>query len=89
MSGLYGDYLDKLELWLSIECCGNRLWALNEDHLVWLEDFVAASLRERRRDPAHGWSNSSLASRLPRWITAAENRDMILKAIEKLKTKPG
>ncbi len=37
--------------------------------------FVRAALRERRRDPDHGWTNASLASRLPAWIKEAKNRD--------------
>jgi len=71
------------ELWLRTNCEGHSLWAFNQRHLTFLEDFVAARLRERRRDPY--WRNASLGSRLPQWIKSSDNRESLLKAIEKLK----
>jgi len=37
-----------------MDCCGEDLRALNEDHLRWLEEFIASDLRERKRDPETG-----------------------------------
>lgn len=66
-------------------CCGETLWAYNEAHVAFLEQYVAATLRERR---SHRWGwgrNSSLESRLPRWIQAAKNRAAVLKKLALLR----
>ena len=81
------DWYFELPLWLSIPCCGEILWAYNAQHLDFLEDFVKARLRERTNDDMHGWSNRSLASRLPKWIQRAKNRDEVLKCITKLRKR--
>ncbi len=80
------DYFH-LPLWLATPCCGELLWALNARHLAALEDYALAPLRERRRDPAHGWSNQSFASRLPKWIKAAKNRAELAKALIRLRAR--
>lgn len=74
-------------LWLRISCCGSTLWAYNAAHLSWIKSFVAAKLRERTPNEAHGWSNQSLASRLPKWIKQKNNRDALLSAVKKLEQK--
>ena len=74
-------------LWFRETCCGQTLWAYNEAHLAWLKSFVSATLRERTRDERHGWSNQSMASRLPKWIKSASNRRAIVAAIEKMEAK--
>jgi hypothetical protein len=71
-------------LWLQISCCGDILWAYNLPHLALIEAFVQAELRERQPDEQNGWSNRSIASRLPRWMQSRKNRDAILKAIATL-----
>lgn len=68
------DWYFHLPLWLQMPCCGETLWAWNRAHLEFMQRFVGASLRERQQDPEHGWSNRSLASRLPKWISKAKNR---------------
>jgi ribosomal protein S27E len=75
------------ELWLKTHCVGNSLWAFHREHLEFLEGYVGATLRERSRDEVLGWSNSSFASRLPKWLKSAKNREPILKAINELKAK--
>jgi len=75
------------DLWLKTDYCGNSLWAFNSKHLEFFESYVSANLRERTQDETWGWSNSSLASRLPKWISSAKNRDSLLKAIKILKDK--
>ena len=77
---------ERIHLWLETPCCGRVLWAYNERHLAYLEDFIGARLRERLHDPVHGWSNRSLASRMPTWMKAGRNRDEVLKALERLRS---
>jgi hypothetical protein len=76
------DWYFQQPLWLQIECSGETLWAYNEKHLEFIENYVAAKLRERTPN-----INRSLLSRLPQWIKSAKNRDEILRAIRKLKEK--
>ena len=65
----YFDY----RLWLKISCSGNSLWAFNIRHIELLENFVTAELRENPKDDL-GYANSSIASRLPKWIKSSKNR---------------
>lgn len=76
------DWFFQEPLWLKINCCGETLWAYNEKHLDFIDDYVSAKLRERTP-----YKNRSLASRLPQWIKSAKNRDEILRAITKLRGK--
>ena len=76
------DWYFWLPLWLQIECCGETLWAYNRKHLEFIENYVAAKLRERTPN-----TNKSLASRLPNWIKRAKNRGQVLKAVARLKEK--
>src|SRR5699024_2318562 len=83
-------WYDALELWLQTPCCGETLWAYNKEHLDFLEQYVAATLRERTHPDGTLWSqtparNSTLASRLPAWIKSAKNREAVLKGIGKLR----
>ncbi|HEX8846082.1 MAG TPA: hypothetical protein VF791_15635 [Pyrinomonadaceae bacterium] len=83
----YGDNRDwyfRLPLWLQVPCRGEILWAYNEEHLNFLEDYVGSFLRER-----HPNKNGTLASRLPTWIKDAKNREEILKCIGRLREKIG
>ena len=84
---IFGPPVDpyfRLPLWLQARCCGRLLWAYNAMHLQWLEEYIGASLRERAPGE-HGWSNSSLASRLPQWMRSAKNRGEVLRCIQALK----
>jgi hypothetical protein len=69
-------------LWLQTRCAGEVLWAYNAKHLVFLHDYVIASLRERRPN-----ANASLVSRLPKWLKRAQNRDAVLRAARRLATR--
>jgi hypothetical protein len=77
----------ELPLWLSVGCCGETLWAFNLRHLQFIERFVAARHRETRRDPVYGWSNRSLANRLPGWIQDRKNREAVLAGVARLKER--
>jgi len=75
----------ELNIWLQTPCCGSTLWAYNLAHVTFLENYVAATLRERRNHQ-WGWSrNSSLESRLPRWMQVAKNRLSVLKGLTQLR----
>lgn len=79
------SYFDA-NLWLQTDCVGESLWAFNKRHLEYLENFVSAKHRQRNPN-VDAWINSSLASRLPKWMKAAKNREQVLKAIAVLKNK--
>lgn len=73
-----------LPLWLMENCCDNILWAYNYEHLDFLIGHVGAKLRERN---AQEKSNRSLGSRLPKWMTSKKNRETILNALTRLKSR--
>ena len=73
-----------LPLWLQARCVGEVLWAYNEAHLAWLEQFVAARHRERQ-EPYSG--NKTMASRLPRWMKSRENRSAVLSKLSELRAR--
>lgn len=75
------DPFFQLPLWLQTSVAGEILWAYNETHFSFLENYVAAELRE------HGVpvENRSLASRLPKWIKAGKNRDRVLDGLAKIR----
>jgi hypothetical protein len=71
-------------LWLETECCGrNRLWALNERHLDYLERFVLSSNREAEFPSVGG--NRQLADWFPAWLVSRKHRDEVAKAIRRLR----
>ena len=73
-----------LPLWLAIDCCSQTLWAYNLDHLNFLKGHVEAKLRERNTQEL---SNSSMGSRLPKWMSSTKNREAVLKAMHLLNLK--
>jgi len=76
------DPIVGLPLWLQTPCCGEILWAYNARHLGRLRDYISASLRERTIG-----THASVFQRLPRWMTAAKNRDRVLQCIERLQLR--
>ena len=73
------DWYFRYSLWLQTSCCGRVLWAYNAAHLHYLNQCIGARVREQE-----GVSNFSLASRLPKWIKTAKNRDAVLKGLDRL-----
>jgi len=71
-----------LPLWLATGYRGKSLWALNESHLKWLEEFVGAEVRE---DKVGG--SSALHAILPRWMTASKNRKDVMKGLARLRER--
>ena len=74
-----------LSLWLKVNCCGEILWGLNYEHLDYLEKYIGAQLRERKKSE-NGWHNQSIESRIPKWMKDSNNREEVLKSIKKLKS---
>lgn len=82
------DWYFGYPLWLQTPCCGQKLWAYNEPHLRFLEEFVAADLREREPRLRHSTS-LTYAARLPRWLQVAGNRDEVLRGLARLRAMLG
>jgi len=76
-----------LPLWLRADCGGNLLWAFNPRHLRAIRDYVAAADRSLPPGPAGGPVNTTLASRLPRWMKLARNRALVLHTIEQIEAR--
>jgi hypothetical protein len=74
-------------LWLRTPCSGHELWAYNEQHLAFIKEYVSAELRGSYRDTQYGYSNQSLASRLPTWMKSAKNRDAVVAAVARLQER--
>jgi hypothetical protein len=77
------DWHRRLPLWLRVPCCGEVLWAFNEQHISFLERFIGSELRERAKEDRH--SNHSMSSRLPQWMQTAKHRDEILRGLWRLR----
>lgn len=83
-SGAAIDPVFGLPLYLQARCCGETLWVYNREHLNKLREYTHASLRERVN--GRHWS---MFARLPRWMSAAKNRESVLASLEKLESKLG
>jgi len=70
---------------LRAETRHGTLVAWNEDHLDYLERYLAGTLREETPALEGGARNASIVSRLPAWAKAAKNRDEVLKAIARVR----
>jgi len=85
IDGAVVDPYFEIPLWLQMRTRHGLVYAYNAQHLEWLESFVAADLRERRQSD-DGWV-SSMASRLPRWVKAASNREEVLRSLTRLRRR--
>lgn len=75
-------------LWLQTNFREHLLWAYNYEHLAYLRNFVQAKLRERGIEPRNTIrKNSSMASRLPVFLTKASYRDALTTLIDNLEKK--
>jgi len=70
------------ELWLKASFKDEVFWAFNFEHLLYLESYISANLREHK-DRSH----YTLLEKLPKFYHLAKNREALLKLIEKLKNK--
>lgn len=85
--GVALDAYFRLPLWLSTDCCEKTLWAYNERHLEWLEDFLGARLAGREPDARWGWANMALGGRVSRWMVDPANRAEIEQGFERLRAR--
>lgn len=69
----------QLRLLLNTSTTHGDIWVYNVHHLHQLRCYVAATVRDERHSQHASWS-----SRLPTWMKTAKNRDMVLKALDKL-----
>ena len=56
------------------------LWANNIEHLIEIQNYVAATLRERTTNRF----KMTMVERLPEFVKVAKNRKHILSALEKM-----
>ena len=80
--GMPANQFFNAELWLCASYKHEFCWAYNLDHLVYLERYIGASLREHK-DRTH----FTLLEKLPKFYHEAKNRVGLMKLIEKLKNK--
>src|SRR5229473_3127273 len=70
----YRRRMVQLPLWLKNDFRGELFWAVNGDHLLFLEGIIAARLRER---PIHRGNRMKLTRampfNLPSWMLSAKN----------------
>ena len=71
-----------LDFWYMTNFKSNCFWAYNLDHLNEIEYYVSAEIRKR-----HLGEYQSMVEKLPKWVSSKKNRDEILNAITKLKSK--
>jgi hypothetical protein len=84
MATAEADFFSDGPLWLQARCHGNVLWVLNRPHLDFLEEFIAAGLREERMQDR---STRRLSSALPGWMLAGKNREDVVRALKQLRRK--
>ena len=80
--GLARENWYNLPLWFQKEIKGNIFWVYNYEHIMYLEKYIKADLRERNNN---GSGNGTMVSRLPKFIKEAKNREKLLKILEKWK----
>lgn len=82
----YARQFVDLPLWLKADFRGNVFWAVNGEHLDFLEEVVAATLGEKVVSREMRISlNGAMPYNLPRWLLSAKNRPGRLRLVKKLK----
>lgn len=74
------NYYFQAVLWLKIPFKNEVFWAYNDKHLMYLEKYISATLREHKDR-----TNFTLLEKLPKFYHEAKNREGLLKIIAKLK----
>jgi hypothetical protein len=74
------DPVSGLALWLRAELRGQVLWALDAEHLAYLEGYLGGEPGFRP-----GARYGTLGSRLPAWIKQARNRQDVLHRLRRLR----
>ncbi|MCH7406800.1 hypothetical protein [Belliella aquatica] len=76
------EYYFEADLWLSSSYKEHQFSAYNEAHLLYLEEFIRADIRENRDRKFF-----TMVEKLPKWMISSKNRLSILKLIQALKKK--
>lgn len=69
-----------LELWFLTSFQGKPIWAINQEHLAYLIDYLTADLREKPM----GRAKKTQSDHLPTFMKTAKNRERIVKLLEKM-----
>lgn len=69
-----------VSLWLRGDVRGHTIWANNEPHLEFLEQFVEAKLRENY--PGY---LKTMGAYLPEWMKSASNREAVLRELARMR----
>ena len=72
-----------LELWFLTSFQGKPVWALTQEHLAYLIDYLSADLREK----PPGRAKMPQADYLPTFMKTAKNRERIVKLLRKIQEK--
>lgn len=75
------DQLTGLPYHLRTPCVGHTLWAANLSHVTYLEEFIGARHRPRKKPGA----SQELGHHLPRWMILARNRAEVLRGLARLR----
>jgi len=82
----YARQFIELPLWLKADFRGKVFWAVNGEHLDFLENVVAATLREKVVSRGERIRlTMAMPYNLPTWLLSAKNRPDLLRLIKKLK----
>ncbi|MET4104823.1 endogenous inhibitor of DNA gyrase (YacG/DUF329 family) [Hymenobacter sp. UYP22] len=76
------DPFFQLPLWYQASFKDELFWAYGPEHLLYLEQYIGARLRERNQR-----LYATMVERLPQFIKSAKNRDSLLKLLERMKLK--
>ena len=64
-----------------------NIWVYNADQLSHLKSYISAKLREKKDTDKYFDYYVSYFHKLPAWVKAAKNRDMVIKKITRLENK--
>lgn len=81
-NGKPSDYYFGLPLWLTSNFRGNDFWAFNNEHLLYLKEYIQAELREK-----NGRTHWTMVEKLPEWMKSRKNREKLIKLITELEKK--
>jgi hypothetical protein len=82
----FAKVVKSLPLWFKSGFRNQVFWALNEDHLAYLEQVISAGLRERAVFSGKRIrQNQAMPFVLPAWLLSAKNRPDLLRLIARLK----
>lgn len=80
--------ISSLPLWFKKNFRSHVFWALNEEHLNYLEKVIAMPLRERPKLAGYPCRFSmAMPFNLPAWMLSAKNRLDLLRMIEQLRAR--